>query len=93
MNFTFGIITGGNDGLVNLVIDSIENQKITLQQSLSEETYRKIEWVTEIPDKFTGVVFMNEFIAIFLEVGFLRAITCRLRRAKIAVNQLLLGTI
>ena len=29
MNFTFGIITGGNDGLVNLVIDSIERQKIS----------------------------------------------------------------
>ena len=48
--------------LLEIGLKSIENQKITLQQSLSEETYRKIEWVTEIPDKFTGVVFMNEFI-------------------------------
>jgi len=48
--------------LMEIGVQSKKKQKVMLKKCLSDSAYRKIKWVKEVPDSFSGVVFMNELL-------------------------------
>ncbi len=41
---------------------SIKKQKTFLKSSLSSDAFKKVQWISELPEKFKGVIFANEFL-------------------------------
>ena len=43
----------------------VKRQQKIMQKELSNEFFSKVEWVSEVPEKFEGIIFANEFLDAF----------------------------